>query len=64
MGFFFNRDERRDLNYGWHEPDDIFGLFGRQNPYPKRTASRREGVDSSEEDDNSKESSESPLGLY
>lgn len=55
----FNRDERRDLNYGWREPEDLFGLFGRRN-----VATRREGVDSSEEDDDSKDSSESPLGVY
>ncbi|XP_055294837.1 transforming growth factor-beta-induced protein ig-h3 [Sitodiplosis mosellana] len=53
-------DERHDLNYGWREPEDHFGLFGRRNAYPTRTATRREDVDSSEED---KDSSESPLDL-
>lgn len=52
------------MNYGWREPEDLFGLFGRRGAYPTRTATRREGVDSSEEDDDSKDSSESPLGLY
>lgn len=69
VSFFFilfNREERRrDLSYGgWHEPEDLFGFLGPKRLYPK-AASRREGVDSSDEDNDSKDSSESPsLGLY
>ncbi|XP_031621151.1 transforming growth factor-beta-induced protein ig-h3 [Contarinia nasturtii] len=56
-------DERRDLNYGWREPDEsIYGFMGPKRLFPK-SATRREGVESSEEDDDSKDSSESPLGL-
>lgn len=56
----FDRDERRDVNYGWRDPDDIFRLF-EPHLIPK-TASRREGIDSDEDSDESKEGSESPVG--
>lgn len=58
-----NRDERRDLNYGWHNSDDFYGFSEPKPNYPK-TASRREGIEDSDENDESKESSESPSGLY
>jgi len=54
-------DERRDINYGWRDPDDIFRLF-EPHLIPK-SASRREGIDSDEESDESKEGSESPVDL-
>lgn len=58
---FLNREERRDLNYGYHDPDP-FAFLRPNRAYPK-SATRREDVDSSEEDDDiHKDSSESPLG--
>lgn len=60
--FITNREERRNLNRGWHgEIEDPFLLFGSHRVIPK-VASRRESIDSSEEADDSKEGSESPLG--
>lgn len=58
--FFENREERRDLNYGYHDPDP-FAFLRPSRAYPK-SATRREDVDSSEEDDDHKDSSESPSG--
>lgn len=54
-------DERREVNYGWHHPDDLFRIFD-SHLMPK-TASRREDVDSDEDSDEPKESSESPTDL-
>lgn len=66
LNFFFsiNREERRSLNRGWHgEIEDPFMLFGSHRIVPK-IASRRESVDSSEEGNNSKDGSASPLGQF
>lgn len=61
FSFFKNREERRDLNYGYHDPDP-FAFLRPNRAYPK-SATRREDVDSSEEDDDDhKDSSESPSG--
>lgn len=50
------------MNRGWHsETVDPFLLFGSHRVIPK-VASRRESVDSSEEADDSKDGSVSPLG--
>lgn len=54
------RDERRDAGRGFH---GSFDLFGPHNIFPQ-LASRRESVDSSEENDDSKDAHESPLGGY
>lgn len=55
------REDARGLNQGWHsEIDDPFLLFSHRI-IPK-VASRREDVDSSEETDDSKDGSVSPLG--
>lgn len=55
-------EERRDLNYGYHDPDP-FAFLRPNRAYPK-SATRREDVDSSEEDgDDHKDSSESPSDL-
>lgn len=59
--FFLYREERRDeIDHGWHEADEFFKAFAPNNLYPK-IASRREDIDSSEEDDD-KGSSETPSG--
>lgn len=55
-------DERRDINYGWREPDDLFGFMDTKRLFPK-SASRREGVESSEEDDSTSDNSEKPFDL-
>lgn len=56
------REEARSLNRGWHSDiEDPFLLFGSHRIIPK-VASRREDVDSSEEADDSKDASVSPLG--
>lgn len=54
----FFRDERRDVNYGWRDPTDLFSLF-EPHLIPK-VASRREDIDSDEDSDESKDGS--PVG--
>lgn len=51
------------MNYGIHETDP-FGFLTPPRAYPK-SASRREDIDSSEEDENTHDSSDSlPSGWY
>lgn len=58
--FLVTREERSDTGRGFH---GAFDLFGPQRLFPK-IASRRESVDSSEENDDSKDGSQSPVGVY
>lgn len=51
-------DERRDVNYGWRDPTDLFSIF--EPHLTPKVASRREDIDSDEDSDESKDGFESP----